>query len=133
MVFAGEMVGWEDSTGLQRYSSVLRAHRKDIREIIGSKRVLAQFHDLLDVEARRFLLRVLEKPTDLVEHLLKETGSIILKLTYGYTAEPHRDDPLVNLINETVTSFSLATLPGAWLVDNIPARMFWLRPRHKAC
>jgi hypothetical protein len=133
MVFAGEMVGWEDSTGLQKYSNTLRAHRKNIRGIIGSKWVLAPFYPLLDVEVRRFLFRVLENPTDFVDHLLVETGTIILKLAYGYTAESLKEDPLVSLINETVTSFSLATLPGEWLVDNIPIRMFWLTPRHKTC
>jgi hypothetical protein len=133
MVFAGEMVGWEDSTGLQTYSSSLRAHRKNIHGVIGSKWVIAQFHALQDVEIRRFLLRVLENPTDLVQHIRNEAGAIILKVTYGYTIEPHKEDPLVNLIEEAVMQFSLAAAPGAWLVDTIPACMFWLNPHHMAC
>jgi hypothetical protein len=127
MVFAGEMVGWENSTGLLTYSSSLRTHRKNIHGVIGSKFVISQLHALQDIEVRRFLLRVLENPTDLVQHLRNEAGAIILKVTYGYTIEPHKGDPLVKLIEEGIMQVVLAAVPGAWLVDVIPACTFWLK------
>jgi len=133
MIFAGEMVGWEDSLGLLTYSSRFRAYRKNIHGVIGTKSVIAQFTTLQDVEVRRFLLRVLEKPADLLQHVRKEAGAIILKVTYGYTTEPHKEDPLVGIIEDALAQFSLAAVPGVWLVDTIPARMFWLNPHHKAC
>lgn len=39
--------------------------------IIGSKNVAAQFNDLQMVEVGHFLLRVLENPDGLVEHIRK--------------------------------------------------------------
>jgi hypothetical protein len=124
MVFGSEMVGWEYALGLMPYSDKLRTYRKNIHGIIGTKWVISQFNDLQDVEVRRFLLRVLEKPADLFQNIRNNTGALILKIIYGYTIEPHKEDPLVDLIEEALTQFSLATVPGAWLVDIIPACTF---------
>jgi hypothetical protein len=49
-------------------------------------------------------------------------GAIILKITYGYTIEPQQQDPLVELVDSALEQFAAATVPGAWLVDMIPAR-----------
>jgi|SRR5579871_3345059 len=134
MVFAGEMVGAEKLIAMLPYSNRLRAYRKNIHGAIGSKSTAAQFNVLQVVEVRRFLLRVLEKPADLIQHLRKEAGAIILKLTYGYNIEPHKEDPLVNLIEKALGHLTRAVSPGAWLVDIIPARMLRLNnPHHKAC
>lgn len=44
-----------------------------------------------------------------------------MKLAYGYTIEPHGRDPLVDLADRALMQFSAAAVPGAWLVDTIPA------------
>ena len=54
--------------------------------------------------------------------LSSEAGAIILKLAYGYTIEPRKEDPLVDLADEALIQFSLSTTPGAWLVDVMPFR-----------
>jgi hypothetical protein len=51
-------------------------------------------------------------------------GAFILNVTYGYNIEPHGEDPLVRLANHALKQFSEATVPGAWLVDLIPACKF---------
>ncbi|KAL1860863.1 hypothetical protein Plec18170_001377 [Paecilomyces lecythidis] len=119
-IFAGEMVGWENSLGGSPYSNLFRAHRKNMSRIIGSKNVAAQFNDLQEVEVGHFLLRVLANPDDLVEHIRKEAGAVILKISHGYTIEPHERDPLVDLVTEAMDQFGQAAVPGAWLVDLIP-------------
>lgn len=43
-------------------------------------------------------------------------------MIYGYTIEPHKPDPLVELAETAFDQFSASTVPGAWLVDVIPAR-----------
>jgi uncharacterized protein (DUF2461 family) len=45
---------------------------------------------------------------------------VILKITYGYTTEAHRRDPLVDLAQDTMHIFADATTPGKWLVDVMP-------------
>ncbi|KAE8158642.1 cytochrome P450 [Aspergillus tamarii] len=87
MIFAGEMVGWENALTMQGYS---------------------------DVEVRRFLLRVLQKPDNLIRHVRTEAGAMILKIAYGYNIEPKGRDPLIDLANESVDIFA-----GTWLVDTI--------------
>ncbi|KAH8429766.1 cytochrome P450 [Aspergillus melleus] len=120
MVFAGEMVGWEDILAMQTYSDRFRAYRKVMHRVLGSKAVTSRFNALQDIEIRRFLLRVLQKPNDLVQHIRTEAGAVILKIAYGYTIEPHGRDPLVDLANQAMDNFSVAGTPGAWLVDAIP-------------
>jgi hypothetical protein len=44
-----------------------------------------------------------------------------MKIAYGYTIEPHKRDPLGNLASEAMDQFGKAGVPGAWLVDLIPA------------
>ncbi|KAJ8112006.1 hypothetical protein ONZ43_g5491 [Nemania bipapillata] len=42
-------------------------------------------------------------------------------MVYGYTIDPHKIDPLVSIADEALEQFADATVPGAWLVDIIPA------------
>lgn len=47
---------------------------------------------------------------------------MILKIAYGYSIDPHKRDPLVDLADEAVEQFSLAVRPGTWMVDVLPFR-----------
>lgn len=46
---------------------------------------------------------------------------MILKMAYGYSIEPNKADPLVDLIGLMMANFSVAAVPLGWLVDVIPA------------
>ncbi|RHZ72745.1 hypothetical protein CDV55_102908 [Aspergillus turcosus] len=120
MVFAGEMAGWEYILAMQTYSDQFRAYRKAMHRTIGSKVSVTQFNSLQEVEVRRFLLRVLNDPDGLIQHIRTEAGAIILKIAYGYTIEPHKADALVDLANKALAQFAIAGTPGTWLVDTIP-------------
>ncbi|OGE54266.1 hypothetical protein PENARI_c006G06548 [Penicillium arizonense] len=121
LVFASEMVGWEHILAMQPYSARFRAYRKALHPYIGSESAVAQFNSLQEIEAHRFLLRVLGDQTKLSEHIQTEAGAVILKIAYGYTVEAHIRDPLVHISNLALDHFSKAGTPGAWLVDMIPA------------
>lgn len=112
--------------------------------IIGSKSLASQFNALQEAEVGHFLLRVLEKPEELVDHIrksvvsvprrcicftaplltchrvLREAGTVILKIAYGYTAEPHEMDPLIEMAGDAMDKFARAGVPGAFLVDIMP-------------
>ncbi|KAL2008457.1 hypothetical protein VTN00DRAFT_6651 [Thermoascus crustaceus] len=120
MVFAAEMVGWEHATAMLPSCDRLRTHRKNFHQLLGTKRAISSFFPLENVETRRFLLRVLEKPDDLLQHIRTHAGAIILKITYGYTIEPHKKDPLVDIAEQALEQFSVAATPGAFLVDTVP-------------
>ncbi|CAG8232246.1 unnamed protein product [Penicillium nalgiovense] len=121
LVFASEMVGWEHFLAMQEYSPRLRSYRKAMHPYIGSESAAAQFNSLQEMETHRFLFRVLEDQTKLIEHIQTEAGAIILKIAYGYTIESHKRDPLVHIANLALDHFSKASTPGTWLVDIIPA------------
>ncbi|KAH8897936.1 cytochrome protein [Thozetella sp. PMI_491] len=120
MVFGMEMCGWSNALSSQQYTPRFRAYRSRIHKVIGTPSVLSRFYPLQEVEVHRFLLRVLENPAGLLQHIRSEAGAIILKITYGYNIEPHGADPLVDIADEALAQFSASTVPGAWLVDTIP-------------
>jgi len=45
-----------------------------------------------------------------------------LKIAYGYTAEPARKDPLIEMAGDAMEKFAQAAVPGAFLVDIMPFR-----------
>lgn len=47
----------------------------------------------------------------------------MLDTIYGYSTSSNGRDPLINLVNKFMHEFSIASVPGAWLVDTIP----WLQ------
>ncbi len=45
---------------------------------------------------------------------------MILKIAYGYTAESHKDDLLVDMAGDAMDKFGRAAVPGAFVVDVLP-------------
>ncbi|KAH7192845.1 cytochrome P450 [Fusarium flagelliforme] len=119
-VFAGEMIGWDKSLALSGYNDRFRTHRKNMARIIGSKTAAAQYDTLQEAEVSHFLLHVLDHPEHLTDHIRKEAGAVILKIAYGYTAEPFKEDPLISMAGKAMDDFGVAAVPGAFLVDILP-------------
>ncbi|KAI1100667.1 putative cytochrome P450 oxidoreductase OrdA-like protein [Jackrogersella minutella] len=119
-IFAGELVGWEDSLGLAPYNTRFRTYRKNMSRIIGSRSTASQFNTLQETEVGHLLLHVLNSPESLLSHIRRASGSVILKIAYGYTAEPQGEDPLVTLAGDAMDKFGRAAVPGAFMVDALP-------------
>ncbi|KAL9563002.1 hypothetical protein ACKAV7_012744 [Fusarium commune] len=113
IMMAGEMVGWENSLGFSPYNDRFRTHRKNMARIIGSKRAAAKYDRLQGAEVAHFLLHVLDDPE-------REAGSVILKIAYGYTAEPFKEDILIKMAGQAMDDVTAAGVPGAFLVDILP-------------
>ncbi|KIX99846.1 uncharacterized protein Z520_04482 [Fonsecaea multimorphosa CBS 102226] len=129
MVFGSEMCDWGKALGLMPYSTKSRALRKALHTVLGTSAAIDPFRPLLELETRRFLLKVLDNPQDVLQLIRTQAGSIILKISYGYTIEPSGHDPLVDLAEEALDQFSKASTPGVWMVDVIPALKYlpeWL-------
>ena len=54
-------------------------------------------------------------------HNISMAVSIVADFAYGYKPQP-KADPLLENIKDISQLFSLASRPGAYLVDNIPIR-----------
>ena len=68
---AGELVGWKHTLVLLPYGDRFRRYRRLFHRLIGSQAVVKRFFPSEELEARRFLRRVLKKPNDLAAHVRK--------------------------------------------------------------
>ncbi|CAF9941089.1 MAG: hypothetical protein HETSPECPRED_002868 [Heterodermia speciosa] len=119
-VFAGEMLGWVASLGVQQYDDRFRRTRTVMKREIGSKSAASRYDKAQEIEVAHFLLRLGDDPEGLTQHIKKSTGSLALRILYGYVAEPVKEDPLIDLVERAMETFTQATVPGAFLVDTIP-------------
>jgi hypothetical protein len=133
------------------YDGDFRFRRKLMHQQLGTAKLVAEFDDIQQAEAKRFLMRVLDRPDATLKHLqqlvwhpCKKTqnsvanlvlllfsystmATIILSMTYGYSVGQESGDPLVKLIERMTENLVKATAP--WPVDFIPALKFlpeWL-------
>ncbi|KLO04415.1 cytochrome P450 [Schizopora paradoxa] len=120
MVFSGQMCGWDRALGMMHYGPRHKEIRKILHQFIGSGDAVARHHPIIEVEARRFLLRILRSPCKFADHIRKLSGAIILKLSHGYTVEPEKSDPLVKLGDDALHDFSVSAQAGTWFVDILP-------------
>ncbi|OJJ46795.1 hypothetical protein ASPZODRAFT_97356 [Penicilliopsis zonata CBS 506.65] len=115
-----DMSGWDNVLGSVRDPVQLRDTRRFLAQGIGSNKSVSRFDQVQKAEAARFLMRVLNAPEKLRQHIQKEAAAVVLKIGYGYTVEPHGEDPLVILANKAMTDFSSAMLPTSWPVNFLP-------------
>jgi hypothetical protein len=120
MTFASELCGFGRGTAMLPQGHRNRAHRKYLHASVGTRTGLAKHAVVQQVEAHRFLLRTVNQPSHLFDHIIAEAGAIILKIAYGYTLAPSGPDPVLDNINLSTEQFSMATVPGAWIVDAMP-------------
>jgi hypothetical protein len=78
------------------------------------------FDRVQEEEAAHFLLNLLDSPKRLFNHIKKEASAVILKITYGYTAEAKGNNYLVDLAGKTMVDFAESTVPRRWAVDIMP-------------
>ena len=123
MEFGSNMCGCEKGLALMPYNPKVRAYRKALHTVLGSSQAIDPFRPLTELETPRFLLKVAENPQDVLQLIRTQAGSVILKIGYGYTIEPHGRDPLVDLADGGLDQFSKACTPGVWMVDVTP----WLK------
>ncbi|QSS65943.1 O-methylsterigmatocystin oxidoreductase [Histoplasma capsulatum] len=121
MVMANKLCGYESIVLCQSYTPTFRRYRKYLHRELGTKVSAAQFRSVQEIEVSRQLVRALNEPGKWLEHFKTAAAATVLKTAYGYTIEPHKPDPLVDLIDKMMTEFSLAAVPMAWAVDIIPA------------
>jgi hypothetical protein len=120
MVFSGDMIGWTNTLAMHQPDEEFKMYRKNIAKVASSTAVLSVFDRVQEEESVRFLLRVLQTPENLFDHIRKEAGAVILRTTYGYTPEVHGSDPFVDLAGQTMVDFADATVPGRYVVDIMP-------------
>ncbi|KAG1837952.1 cytochrome P450 [Suillus tomentosus] len=115
----GELVGWKNALPLQPYGDRFRMFRRHFHQVMGTCAAVDVYSVTKEVEARRFLKRVLAEPDRLQEHVRRTVGAVILRISHGYEVQEN-NDPFVNLVIRVTTHASQASAPGAFMVDILP-------------
>jgi precorrin-6x reductase len=63
--------GWQYVLGALRNTDHVKKTRKHLFQEMGSKNSVARFNDIQVAEVSRFLVRVLDKPENLLQHIRK--------------------------------------------------------------
>ncbi|KAJ7155817.1 cytochrome P450 [Mycena filopes] len=108
-----ELMGWEFGIGG-------RAHRKMLHEAFNIGTV-KQFQAQERTATHALLRSILEDPKeDITEQFRRMASGLIMDVAYGIKVRG-ADDMYVRIAEEAMRGLSLASLPGAFLVDTIPA------------
>ncbi|KAK5126948.1 hypothetical protein LTR85_008306 [Meristemomyces frigidus] len=119
--FGFDMVGWGNMMSGLDYNHKHRLYRRYAYQQLGTKAAVSKYYSLQETAVGRFLWRINnDQGASLVKHLNTEAAEIILDIVYGYTIEPHSQDPLVDVVDQALEQFSAATVPGKWPVDILP-------------
>ncbi|KAM4056422.1 cytochrome p450 [Hirsutella rhossiliensis] len=121
MQFAHQLCGFNRFLPGRQFDDTYRWHRKLIHQQLGTKSAATRYNDIVYGEVQHFLIRISREPENLLKLFKIVTGAIILKITYGYSIEQQKSDPLVDLIDKMMTNFSFAFTPMHWMVDIVPA------------
>jgi len=116
----GELVGWKNALILLPYGDRFRRYRRFFHSVIGSNALMRPYRPMQEMQTRQFLRKVLKDPEQLQEHLRHTAGAIVLRISHGYEVQ-EKDDPFVALADKANGEFSIASTPGAFLVDTFPA------------
>ncbi|CAA7261126.1 unnamed protein product [Cyclocybe aegerita] len=119
-IMAGELIGWEFSTGLLPYGEKWRKHRKLMHSAFHSTS-FAQFKPDFLCASRNLLNRILDYPDDIIANIRHMAGETIMSITYGINALP-KNDPYIETAERSLRTLD-AVVPGAFLVDSFP----WLK------
>lgn len=116
-----------------------------MHNLIGTRAAMERFEELEEIETRRFILKVLNTPDNLLNHIRAWVraisyvywfsliilfrfrslpGALILKLSYGYSTGQEEYDPLVLLAFEVTADICKVLPDGKWIVDFLPFGMF---------
>ncbi|KAJ7128403.1 cytochrome P450 [Mycena epipterygia] len=109
-----DLMGWDFNFG---YMS-RRDHRRLFKQEFNPKGV--ERHRSTEFSATHALLRrIVENPESFLDHARQFAGEIIMRIAYGLEIRPSNDS-YVALAKQAIHSFSVAHIPGRFLVDSIP-------------
>lgn len=115
-----DMVGWKDSLAFLQANETFKIQRRNFAKVTSSAAVQATFDRVQEEESIHFLKNLLDEPEELFDHIRKEAGAVILRITYGYTPTYKGNDPLIDLAEKALSQFADSSVPGRYLVDMLP-------------
>ncbi|KAF8067793.1 cytochrome P450 [Lyophyllum atratum] len=118
-IVASELMDLVNSTAFTPFGARWRLHRKFTRTALSPEAVKNHEDTLLEI-ANSLNGLLLENPDDFVDHIRLAAGQVIMSTIYGIkVCSP--EDPYISIAESAMTMISKAVIPGAFIVDLIPA------------
>ncbi|KAJ6621540.1 cytochrome P450 [Mycena sp. CBHHK59/15] len=115
MPMVNELMGWDFGLGL---GDRWRAHRRLFQNSFSAK-ASRTFRPKELVACHGMLLRTLQNPDGIMDHLRHMAGELIMSVAYGINVLPS-NDPYISMAKQAMHSLSIANVPGRYLVDSMP-------------
>ncbi|KAJ6580679.1 cytochrome P450 [Mycena capillaripes] len=113
------LMGWDFGIGFMKYGDRWRSHRKLLHEAFNIA-AIKQFRPQVQAATHELLRRMVRDPRDVMEHFRHMAGALMMDVTYGIDVHSS-DDPYIHIAKNAMHGLSVASIPGAFLVDTIPA------------
>ncbi|KAF8643343.1 hypothetical protein AX16_009072 [Volvariella volvacea WC 439] len=113
-----DLMGWDFLFSFLKYGMFRRERRKLMHQSFNAA-ATSQFHPHILKATHNMLRNLLTSPQSFMQHARQMAGEIILSITYGIEALP-KNDPFLDNGEKAVHSFSIAAVPGRFLVDALP-------------
>ncbi|KAJ8072938.1 hypothetical protein PM082_016498 [Marasmius tenuissimus] len=83
-------------------------------------RVLPEYYDIQRTATASLIEKLANSPEKFVDHIQHWSGSIILKVVYGYTLQETTDDPYLRLAYNAIEGVIQASSHGSFWIDYFP-------------
>ncbi|KAJ7152976.1 cytochrome P450 [Mycena filopes] len=114
-----DLMGWSEFFGFMNHEERWRRHRKLFHEAFHIATV-KQFDPQVRNSTHRLLRRILKDPHDMMGQFRHLAGALIMNITYGIEVKA-KDDPYIQIAEESMHGLGIACIPGNFLVDLVPA------------
>ncbi|KAJ8095064.1 hypothetical protein PM082_010282 [Marasmius tenuissimus] len=104
-----------------RHTDWWRLHRRTFHQRF-QPRVMPEYHDIQRIATGSLIEKLATSPSDFIGHINKchsFSGSIILKIAYGYTMQA-KDDPYMSLVLDAAEGIVESSSHGFFWVDYFP-------------
>ncbi|PPQ89827.1 hypothetical protein CVT25_007528 [Psilocybe cyanescens] len=118
-------VHYDESFTLLPYGENWRKQRRIIAQEF-SQNMISRYHTLQEKEAAILVRHLIAHPSELFSQIKLRIGTIIIRVAYGYYVKSS-DDPFLTTPLAAMANFAIASTPGNFLVDFIPARQYIFR------
>jgi cytochrome P450 len=122
------LMGWDFNVNLMAYGDNWRRHRRLCQQLFRPKASLA-YQTIQTQEIHKMLHGLLDCPEHFVTHCRTTVAATIMSTMYGHDVLSSADDNYVKSAEQSVGLLSDALLPGAAIVNAIPALRYlpdWL-------
>ncbi|TFK41265.1 cytochrome P450 [Crucibulum laeve] len=118
MIMANDLMEWGWDFAHMRHSEWWRRHRKTFHQYF-QPRAITSFQPVQEAATFTLLNQFLDSPSRFAAHVRQHSGSVVLKLVYGYDVKAE-DDYYVALADEAIHGLGQAVHAGSFYVDFLP-------------